>query len=397
MSRFLSKTFALLLGLAVAAGVGAGTAPSSKSVSFAASSRALKLGIYDDSEIFGEPSVAFATFERLDVRLIRATLRWGQGPLAVSKRRPAKGADPGDPAYNFSPFDEMMKRAAAAGIKVVVTIVGTPAWANGGKPRYIAPKKMADLRKFARAVALRYSGKYVPRGAADPLPAVRYFLAWNEPNNPVFLRPQFKKVGKNKYRIWSPAIYAKICNAIFKGVHSTKIKGEKVACGVTAPRGNNRGRGVRPSVSPLAFMRGLKKHGAHFDAYAHHPYYGNPTETPTKKPPARTAVTLGNIGALLKQLKRLYGGKKHLWITEYGYQTKPPDPNFGVSWKKQAKYLAQAYQIARRNPRIDMLLWFLLRDEKRRKHHDGWQSGLMTVGGKKKPSFKTFGRLERRR
>ena len=68
-----------------------------------------------------------------------------------------------------------------------------------------------------------------------------------------------------------------------------------------------------------------------FDAYAHHPYYGTPRETPTSKPKAKTAVGLGNIDDLVKELTRLYG-KKRLWITEYGYQTRPPDRFFGVTY-----------------------------------------------------------------
>ena len=46
---------------------------------------------------------------------------------------------------------------------------------------------------------------------------MRQWLAWNEPNNPAFLRPQFKKV-KGKDVIQSAIDYAKICNAIVKGV-----------------------------------------------------------------------------------------------------------------------------------------------------------------------------------
>jgi hypothetical protein len=37
-----------------------------------------------------------------------------------------------------------------------------------------------------------------------------------------------------------------------------------------------------------------------------------------------------------------------------------------------------------------MMLWFLLRDEP---SLSGWQSGLMTVSGKKKPAFAAFARL----
>ena len=104
----------------------------------------------------------------------------------------------------------------------------------------------------------------------------------------------------------------------------------------------------------------------------------------TKPPP--NAVTLANIGDLQTELKRLYGPKP-IWITEYGYQTSPPDRVAGVSWAKQALYLQQAYAIARKNPSIQMMLWFLLKDEP---VLSGWQSGLMTANGVKKPAFNAF-------
>ena len=140
----------------------------------------------------------------------------------------------------------------------------------------------------------------------------------------------------------------------------------------------------------------MKRYGATgFDAYAHHPYYGSPMESPTTKPPPGkrgqdpTAVTLPNLDVLTKTLTELYGNMR-IWITEYGYQTNPPDAFFGVSYAKQAAYLTQAVAIARKNPRVDMFLWFLLKDESR---PEGWQSGLMTAGGVKKPSFSAFVRI----
>jgi len=393
VSRRLFKALALVFGLLfVAVGVGAATSPLGPT---GPASRSLQLGVYDDSEVFGHPSRAFPALKALHAQVLRANLRWGGAPLSVATERPENGADPTDPAYNWGPFDEMMKRAADANVKVLATIVGTPGWANGGKPRYIPPKNFTDLRQFAAAAAKRYSGDFTPPGAENPLPAIRHWMAWNEPNNPVFIRPQFKKSGK-RYVVASAAIYAKICNAIVTGIHSTRISGEKVACGATAPRGNNSGRNIRPSVTPLVFLKALKKARAKFDVYAHHPYYSGPSETPVTPPKGRKAgaVTFGNIGDLLSLLKKLYPGK-HLWITEYGYQTKPPDPVFGVSYAKQAKYLAQAVAMMRKNPRIDMMIWFLLRDDRRVKA--GWQSGLVTTGGKRKPAFATFSRLARHR
>ena len=41
-------------------------------------------------------------------------------------------------------------------------------------------------------------------------------------------------------------------------------------------------RSSRPSMSPLAFMRAARKAGMrHMDAFAHHPYYSNPAQTPS--------------------------------------------------------------------------------------------------------------------
>jgi hypothetical protein len=102
-------------------------------------------------------------------------------------------------------------------------------------------------------------------------------------------------------------------------------------------------------------------------------------------------VTLGNFSSLVRELTRLYGGKR-IWITEYGYQTNPPDRTFGVTLAQQASYLTQAYAIARANPRVDMMLWFLLRDEP---NLNGWQSGLVTTGGRRKPSYNAFLRVPR--
>ncbi len=175
--------------------------------------------------------------------------------------------------------------------------------------------------------------------------------------------------------------YARICAAIYGGVHATGIASEKVGCGATAPRGNNDPSSSRPSVSPLAFLRAVKTAGLRrFDAWADHPYPGSRFDTP--------AATLGSVGVLQAELKRLYGPTR-LWITEYGFQTNPPDTLLGVSWAAQAAYLTQAVAIARKNPGIDMLVWFLLKDDP---VLAGWQSGLETATGKQKPSFAAFRR-----
>jgi hypothetical protein len=356
-------------------------------------SRYMRIGIYDEAQtLYGPVDTTFSLFKQLHVQEVRLNLYWG-GRYGVAKTRPAAATNPNDPAYEWALYDRTVFLAAQTGVHVLFSVYGTPAWANGGKGPNVAPTRATDLRNFAYAAARRYSGVF--RGTdGRTIPAVKEWLAWNEPNNPVFLVPQYKRTAKG-WTIQSAVDYAKICTAVYNGVHATLATAERVGCGGTAPRGNNNPSTARASVSPLAFLRAVKKAGLKsFDAWAHHPYYGMPSETPTTKPLTAkgappTAITLANLTDLIKEVTRLYGNKR-IWITEYGYQTNPPDKLFGVTLQKQAQYLTQAFAIARKNPRIDMMLWFLLKDEPT---VAGWQSGLLTAKGAKKPAFAAFQRL----
>ena len=350
------------------------------------------VGIYDETQSYAHSERTFPILRTLRAQVLRLTLYWG-GPLGVARRRPRNGADPDDRAYDWSLYDAAVRQAAKHRIRIVFTIYGTPRWANGSRGLNRLPARPVQLTMFARAAAERYSGTFLDE-KGQVLPGVRLWTAWNEPNNPVFLRPQFRRK-RGRWVMQSAIDYATICKAVYAGVHSTLLRNEKVACGVTAPRGNNAPASSRPSASPIGFLRALKRAGLRrFDVYAHHPYYGSASETPTTMPRDRTAVTLANIQRLVTELTRLYG-RKPVWITEYGYQTNPPDRIFGVSPRRQARYLAQAYAIARRHPRITMMLWFLLRDETRARQRDGWQSGLMTATGRRKPAFNVFRRIPR--
>lgn len=371
------KRFGLLLFSLVLVGA-AVVAPTAS-----ASPRILK-GIYDDGNLlYGNPDVSFRQLEQLRTQVVRINLHWGGRWGVAGPSRTVRPADPNDGQYNWELYDRAVIYANQHKMQVVFSIVSTPAWANGGRGPNVAPTRAVDLRNFARAAALRYAGGFKRPYDGMFLPAVRHWMAWNEPNNPAFLFPQAQ--GR---RFVSPRAYAQICNAVVQGVKSTRLPGRQVACGVTAPRGNNTLRSRRPSLAPIAFLRMMKAAGARgFDAYAHHPYYGSKREKPATRPASRTAVTLGNINVLGAELRRLYGNRMRIWVTEYGYQTPPPNDVFAVTRAQQAAYMRQAWNIAKRHPRIDMFVWFLLKDDAR---PAGWQSGLMTNRGARKPAFGVF-------
>ena len=347
----------------------------------------LQLGLVDTTEAIGSPARFSNTLETLRPQIVRLNLSWG-GVLGVARERPSNGTNPEDPAYDWGNYDAAVQAAAARGVKVAFTVFGTPWWANGGQPQNRAPQNIQRLKEFAYAAAFRYSGTYRrPDGVV--LPRVALWIAWNEPNIPLGLVPQWRKI-RGKWIVQSARDYARICNAIYDGIHLTLLRGQKVACGVTSPRGNNAPATKRPSTSPIGFLRAAKAAGMRqFDAYAHHPYAGDPRYRPGAQPRNPRAITFANINKLIDEVTILYGDKP-IWITEYGYETSPPDRVFGVPWERQAQYMREAHALALRNPRIEMMLWFLVRDEAR---SVGWQSGLISSAGRRKPAFYEFQRL----
>jgi len=75
-------------------------------------------------------------------------------------------------------------------------------------------------------------------------------------------------------------------------------------------------------------------------------------------------------------------------LTEDGYQTNPPDRFLGTSFAKQAAYVGQAALRVWEQPGVTILIHFLVRDEP---SLGGWQSGLFTVHGSAKPSYRAWG------
>jgi hypothetical protein len=151
---------------------------------------------------------------------------------------------------------------------------------------------------------------------------------------------------------------------------------------VTAPRGNTGG------VGPLAWIRGMKAAHARLDAYAHHPYPARPTaETPFRGGCANCdTITMANLPRLLKEVRRDFGAKP-VWLTEYAYQTNPPDHWLGVSPAQQASYIGQSSLRAYEQPGVTMLIHFLVRDEP---DVARFQSGLFTLTGAAKPAASAF-------
>ena len=88
--------------------------------------------------------------------IVRTLVTWP----TIAPTRPANAADPFDPAYNFNDLDELVRNTQPRDMEVIITLWGTPKWANGGKTPNFMPTKLSDFTAFARAVASRYSGRF---------------------------------------------------------------------------------------------------------------------------------------------------------------------------------------------------------------------------------------------
>ncbi len=127
---------------------------------------------------------------------------------------------------------------------------------------------------------------------------------------------------------------------------------------------------------------------AKLDAYAANPYPGTRVETPFHDPCSWcTTLNMSPLSQIRALVTRLFGAGKQLWLTEYGYQTNPPDSLLGVSYAKQAQYIGEAALRVWEQPGATVLIQFLVQDEP---SLGGWQSGLYTKSGQAKPARAAF-------
>ena len=320
-----------------------------------ASSR-VQYGVQDDAWLlFGPeaPAKRVQILQRLGVDIVRFTVRWD----TVARTKPADPRNPTDPAYDWSLYDSILDRLRAAKISVLISLWGTPEWANGGqKPNYV-PDDSDAFASFAYAAATKY-------------PWVTRWTVWNEPNVRLFLIPN------------NPRVYTtKLLNPAYRALKSANRR-NLVAGGVTSPRKTPTG------MSPIAWIRGMRAARALLDAYAQNPYPVRPGETPSSGGCWRcTEITMATLPKLISEVKRHFGTRTRIWLTEYGYNSKPPSRWLGVSNTLQARYVGEAALRAYLAPRVDLLIHFLVRDEPNALK---WTSGVMTSSGKLKPSFAAF-------
>ncbi len=387
-------------------------------------------------ELLDNPSGTLATLHGLGVGVVKLYVPWSAvAPDPTAARAPARfspGAPGAYPAAAFAPYDGVVRAAAARGITVDLTIGGpAPQWAIGaGAPAHgitgVWRPSARAFGAFVRAIAERYSGRFTPAGASGPLPRVRFWSIWNEPDYGQYLAPQ--AIDDSTVEV-APALYRRLLDSAWAALQSTGHGADTVLIGELAPRGNTVGNvpGNFGGMVPLRFLRALycvnaqlkplrgaaatargcpataagsrafaPENPALFKAagLSVHPYpQGQPPDFITPEEP--DFADFGALPALARTLDRIagaYGAKTGLPIysTEYGYRTNPPDASpatHGVPADTAAEYLNWAEYMSWSNPRIRSFDQYLLTDPP---GADSYATGLLYASGAPKATLAAF-------
>ncbi|HEV2821330.1 MAG TPA: hypothetical protein VGW11_12570 [Solirubrobacteraceae bacterium] len=341
---------------------------------------------------------------------VRVTAGWSVIAPAPEGRRPPAGFDATDPeAYPRRAWDRLDRLAHMARERDLALNIDIAFWAPrwavaqaaeaSGRERIVPdPRHFAD---FAEAVARRY-----PDAAA--------FTVWNEPNHNVFLLPQWKGGSGGELEPASPHVYRAMLHAAVPRLREA-APDATVLIGATSSLGTSEPDETDDRMAPMVFLRALAcvdqalqplRDGpcAGFrplpgDGWAHHPYGGR--LAPWLPSPQVDDVRMADLARLTSTLDRLHESGRierrlDLYLTEFGYQTNPPDPTWRVTPREAARWLAEAERIARANPRVKSVSHFLVRDLPEREGDtlgERWrdyQTGLYFLDGAPKPTRAAF-------
>lgn len=365
----------------------AGSASAHKVVRIAPATGPLTLGFNDGEANLFDPADTMLVMDRAHAAggsVWRFQLLWS----SVSPTKPpslAEAADPNWSGYDWGPTDDLLQEIVAAGMTPLIAVQNAPSWADAAGAPASAPAgtwkpSPTWYGAFATALAKRYSGTFVPTGAAAALPAVRDWEAWNEPNLSVYLTPQWT----SKKKPASPAIYRALLDAFYKSVKKV-APSDMVAGGTTAPFGDPPGGQRMPPVtfwrSLLCLTQGAHPHSTHcghkvyMDAVSHHPYPLGPPTTHAADPGDISVPDLGKITSLVPIAERagtlVPRTHKPLWITELSWDTNPPNPN-GQTPALQAEYLEGALYVLWKQG-ASLITWWNVRDDI---YSPGWKDTL---------------------
>ncbi len=304
----------------------------------------------------------FPIYADLGVGIYQSTLRWD----AVAAQRPAAPSDPADPAYAWpAELDEAIAQGATHGITVSLMVMGTPRWANGGRPPRWAPTDPGDYADFLSAAARRY-------------PAVRHWLIWGEPTKASNFQPLSARSPAG------PRRYARLLDRAYGALK--RVNRRNLVIG-----GNSFTVGTYPPLKWIDALRLPNGRRPRMDLYGHNPFSVRRPDL-SDPPLGRGYADFSDLDTLTRALDRSFPKRLRLFLSEYTLPTDHANTefNFHVTRKIQASWLTDALAIARRWSRIYTFGYLGLYDDPARSDGRQVERGLLERDGTLKPAYAAF-------
>jgi hypothetical protein len=311
--------------------------------------------------IVPQGTLAQSDYDRMQgtVRTLRVPILWFQ-------------VEPQPGEYRFAELDETITRAAAAGVRVLPFVYGSPSWVrkDSALPPLGTPSAQRAWGGFLRQLVRRYG----PDGdiwqqSASPMP-IRRWQIWNEPNFLLFWRPRP-----------SPSGYAQLLRISASAIRREDPGSSIVLAGV-AP--------VEAGIRPWTFLRRMyRARGVRhdFDIVALHPYA------------PRVRWVADQIRFVRRVMAEAGDGRKPLLLTEIGIASGGRYPNaFDKGLLGQASFLSRTFRllIARRHAwHLAGVDWFTWQDGTAADPHCVFceYGGLLDSAGAPKPAWSAFQRI----
>jgi hypothetical protein len=361
----------------------------------------------DDAEMFGErtgedPAAAIKEMKDLGVDVLRTNVLFYRVYNDYTDRTKPAGfsaSDPNSPQYNWFYTDRIVSLAKASGIKLLFTVSGPgPHWASE-QPSRCRGRKLCSYRpdpkvfgQFVEAVAKRYRGQ------------VDWYSLYNEPNINTWVTPQFTRTSAGRVET-AGVIYRKLWQAGYKAIakqdparRGRVLFGEVAAISEPLPKLyaalclDANGKPFKGRLKKLNDCGRVSK--LNIGGWAIHPYNQGGFGPPNRKTTSKTALPQQYIPRLHRLMAKAAArgrvpGGKGIYVTEFGYQTNPPDRISTITPKRHAQYINETDRLFYGDSRIKTVGQYQLVDVNDVAQYN---SGLRFAGGtkKKKASYDAY-------
>jgi len=376
--------------------------------------------LQDDGVLLGstvnDPNKAMTDAKALGVDVVRVGMGWAKvSPQRGSRTMPAgfEVGNPDSPGYDWRHYDAFIERARFNGLKVLMTLAPEiPYWASEEPSR--CPHRIGGYRnlalscmwkpkpklfgEFAKAVARRY-GRSAPGNYGGQL---ALYSLWNEPNLEHYLYPQLARtphgtvdLAARRYRaLWSEGWKAIAAND--PTMRNKVLFGETAA--ISSPMDtlyaalclDERGR---PFRGKLKSLQGCSRPGRlPIGGLALHPYNKDGGGSGFSRSFTFDSLPLAHLNRAHRlmdraaRLGRIPRGKG-IYVTEFGFQSSPPDRLVRITLPRHAAALNEAERLFYGDPRVKATAQYELFDVA---DPLDFNTGLRLVSGRKKPAWDAY-------